>query len=223
MCRGTILAIMIVSVAAVAGCNRQQAGTLQAAQETLGTANVRAVQFSGTGKWFQFGQAPSPTLPWPQFDVSSYTQTVNYETPAARVQITRMQTVEPGRTRPAPVEQRPDQYVSGTTAWNLAVPAGAPPGTPPAPQPQPAALEERVMEIWATPHGFLKAAAMNNATSTPQPNGGSEVTFTVGNNRYVGTINAQNHVERVQTWIDNSILATRRSSSPTPTIVTSTA
>jgi glyoxylase-like metal-dependent hydrolase (beta-lactamase superfamily II) len=62
------------------------------------------------------------------------------------------------------------------------------------------------MEIWTTPHGFLKAAAANNATSQPS-NGGSEITFTMaGNHKYVGRINAQNQVERVQTWIDNPVL-----------------
>ena len=62
------------------------------------------------------------------------------------------------------------------------------------------------MEIWTTPHGFLKAAAANKATSTPSE-GGSEVTFTMdGKYRYVGRINAQNEVERVQTWIDNTVL-----------------
>jgi glyoxylase-like metal-dependent hydrolase (beta-lactamase superfamily II) len=61
------------------------------------------------------------------------------------------------------------------------------------------------MEIWTTPHGFLKAAAANNATSTPK-DGGSEVTFTAGKNKYVGTINAQNDLTGVQTWIDNPVL-----------------
>jgi glyoxylase-like metal-dependent hydrolase (beta-lactamase superfamily II) len=32
------------------------------------------------------------------------------------------------------------------------------------------------------------------------------VTFTVAGHRYAGTINAQNQVERVQTWIDNTVL-----------------
>ena len=62
------------------------------------------------------------------------------------------------------------------------------------------------MEIWATPHGFLKAATANNATSQPA-DGGSEVSFTVdGKNKYIGRINAQNQVERVQTSIDNTVL-----------------
>jgi glyoxylase-like metal-dependent hydrolase (beta-lactamase superfamily II) len=199
-----ILSLVFAIAVASAACG-PQAGSLQAANEALGAAQMNSIEFSGTGRWYQFGQAPAPNTPWPPFDVSSYTATINYATPAARVQMTRKQVVEPGRVRPAPVEQRPDQYVSGMTAWNMAAPAGAAPNTPPAPQPQPAAVEERVMEIWTTPHGFLKAAAANNATSTASE-GGSEVTFTVGKNKYAGTINAQNEVTRVQTWIDNPVL-----------------
>src|SRR5262249_32416345 len=132
--------------------------------------------------------------------------TENYETPAARVQRERIQVVEPDRARPAPVQQKPIQIVSGTYAWTMAPPAGAAAGTAPAPQAQPAAVEERTMEIWTTPHGFLKAAAANNATSQPA-NGGSDVAFTMaGNHKYTGHINAQNQVERVQTWIDNPVL-----------------
>src|SRR4029079_12704806 len=112
-----------------------------------------------------------------------FTASINYDAPAARMQMTRKQVVETGRNRPAPVDQKVDQYVSGTAAWNMAAaPAGAP-----ATQAQPAAVEERTMEIWSTPQGFLKAAAANNATS--QATGtGSEVTFTAGKNKYVGTI-----------------------------------
>lgn len=61
------------------------------------------------------------------------------------------------------------------------------------------------MEVWSTPQGFLKAATTNNATSQATATG-SEVTFTAGNHKYVGTINAQNQVEKVQTWINNPIL-----------------
>jgi len=203
--RTLMIPSLVVAIAVASTACGPQAGSLQAANDTLGAAQVNAIEFSGTGRWYQFGQAPAPNLPWPQFDVSSYTATINYAAPAARVQMARKQTIEPGRVRPAPVEQKPDQYVNGTTAWNLAAPAGAAPNTAPVAQPQPAAVEERVMEIWATPHGFLKAAAANNATSSPSE-GGSEVTFSSGKNKYVGIINAQNEVARVQTWIDNPVL-----------------
>ncbi len=197
--------LAITAVAVSTACDRP-AGTREGARGALGATELRSIEFSGTGRWFQFGQAPSPTLPWPQFDVTSYTATINYETPAARVRMTRKQTIEPGRARPAPVEQRPDLYVSGNSAWTIAAAPGAPAGAPPAPQAQPATVEERVMEIWTTPHGFLRAAAANNATSQPA-GGGSEMSFTVGGtHRYVGTVNAQNQVERVQTWIDNPVL-----------------
>jgi glyoxylase-like metal-dependent hydrolase (beta-lactamase superfamily II) len=206
MRRSLITAIAIGCAAALAACG-PRAGTLEAANETLGSAQINSIEFSGSGRWYQFGQAPNPTLPWPQFDVSRYTAVINYTTPAARVQMTRLQTVEPGRVRPAPVEAKVDQNVSGATAWNVPVPAaGAPAGAPPVPQGQPAAVEERVMEIWTTPHGFLRAAAANNATVQPNSSGGSDVSFAIGKNRYAGTINAQNVVERVQTWIDNPVL-----------------
>ena len=203
--RRLLIPLLVLAIAVASAACGPQAGSLQAANDALGAAQVNSIEFSGTGRWYQFGQAPAPGTAWPQFDVSSFTTTINYATPAARVQMTRKQTIEPGRVRPAPAEQRPDQYVSGMTAWNLAAPAGAAPNTPPVAQPQPAAVEERVMEIWTTPHGFLKAAATNNATSTPK-DGGSEVTFTAGKNKYVGTINAQNDLTTVQTWIDNPVL-----------------
>ena len=208
MSRSVVLVTSLAVVMAAAACS-QPTGTLQSATEAMGAAQMNSIAFSGTGTWYQFGQAPNPTLPWPQFDVSAFSTTVNYSAPSARVQMTRKQTIEPNRTRPAPVEQRPDQYVNGMTAWNMAAPAGAAPGAPAAAQPQPAAVEERVMEIWTTPHGFLKAAAANNATAQPieGEGGGSTVSFTVGGKyKYEGTIDAMDHVTMVRTWIDNPVL-----------------
>jgi glyoxylase-like metal-dependent hydrolase (beta-lactamase superfamily II) len=176
-------------------CAAEEQGTLQAAARVLNVNEMDSIEYVATGKWFQFGQAPNPTLPWPAFDVTSFTAGVNYDTKTSRVQMTRRQVVEPGRVRPEPVEQRPVQIVNGTYAWNLAA----------TPQPQPDAVEERIMEIWTTPHGFVRAALANNATSQPA-DGGSDVSFTMdGKYRYVGRINAASQVERVQTFIDNPV------------------
>jgi glyoxylase-like metal-dependent hydrolase (beta-lactamase superfamily II) len=183
-----------------------QAASLKEAADALGVTKAKSIEFAGAGRWFQFGQAPNPSLPWPAFDVSSYDASINYDAPSARVQIVRKQLVEPGRQRPVPVEQKPDQYVSGAKAWNIAPPPNTPPGTAPAPVPQPAAVEERLAEIWATPQGFLKAALANNAKSEPK-GAGVDVTFTAGGKyRYEGAINAKNQVERVRTFIDSPVL-----------------
>jgi len=145
-------------------------------------------------------------LPWPPFDVSSYTASIDFESASARVQIERSQTVEAGRLRPAPVVQRVDQYVSGNQAWSRLVLPNAAPGASLTATSQPAAAEERAAEIWVTPQGFLKAALAHNASSKVIK-GGAEVAFTVdGKHRYVGTLNAKNQVERVKTWIDNPVL-----------------
>jgi glyoxylase-like metal-dependent hydrolase (beta-lactamase superfamily II) len=182
------------------------AASLQEAAAAAGAANAKAIEFSGSGRWFQFGQAPSPALPWPQFDVSSYTASINFDAPSARVQVVRKQTIEPGRQRPAPVEQKPDLYVNGGQAWTLAPPPNSPPGTAPVATAQPAAVEERVAEIWATPQGFLRAALASNAKSEPA-GANVEVSFATGGKyRYTGTINDKNQLEKVRTWIDNPVL-----------------
>src|SRR2546426_10661854 len=138
MRRVIVSAVFSAMAIASAACG-QQAGTLQASADTLGATGMKSIEYSGSGRWFQFGQAPSPTLPWPQFDVSSFKAAINDDAPSARVEMIRKQTVEPGRVRPAPVAQRPLQVISGNYAWNMAVPPGGQPRIPPVPRDQPAA------------------------------------------------------------------------------------
>jgi glyoxylase-like metal-dependent hydrolase (beta-lactamase superfamily II) len=188
------LSLSVVALAA-------QAASLESAARSLGASQIDSVEFSGSGRWFQFGQAAAPGLAWPQFDVSRYVASFHYGSSSARVQINRLQTVDPDRVRPTPAEQKVDAYVSGDKTWNV--------GVAPAPSnvtPQPAAVEERQAEIWATPQGFVKAALANGAKSRPVK-GGVEVSFTVaGRYRWEGFINEQDRVERVRTWIDNPVL-----------------
>ena len=202
MRRSIHIAVGLAVALTVTGCGTLQSQSLQHASEASGVANIKSIEFSGTGRWYQFGQAPNPDLPWPPFDLKNFTADINYDTASARVQISRLQVIEPGRSRPAPVEQKVDQYISGNIAWNLAT---APNATPPITA-QPAAVEERAAEIWASPQGFLKAALANNAVLESADNG-TEVSFTLGGKyRYIGTINAKNQLERVQTWIDSPVL-----------------
>ncbi len=198
------LAALPAGVFTLISCASVQPVSLAVSAEALKASDTPAISVDGTGRWFQFGQAPAPGAAWPAFAVSRFHADIDYATQAARVQITRRQINEPGRERPAAVDQSVDQYVVGNQAWNRAV---APTGAPAAPATaQPAAVEERAAEIWATPQGFVRAALANQA-STRATRDGTEVSFSVGGKaRYVGLLNGRGQVERVQTWIDNPVL-----------------
>ena len=90
----------------------------------------------------------------------------------------------------------------GGAPAQAAAPA-APAGPPPAPAP--GNVAERMAFIWSTPQGFVKAALAANATQKAVA-GGTEVSFTSAGHKMVGIINAKNEVEKVQAWIDQSIV-----------------
>jgi glyoxylase-like metal-dependent hydrolase (beta-lactamase superfamily II) len=193
---------MLATALALTACASVEPVSLPAAAAALKANDTQSIAFSGTGQWFQFGQAPAPSLPWPAFNVSRYEAAIDYDSRSARVQIARLQVVEPNRARPAPVEQKVDQYIAGAQAWNLPTAAGA----APTPTAQPAAVAERSAEIWSTPQGFLKAALASQATTRQTPEG-TEVSFTAnGKDRYVGVLNGKGQVERIRTTLSTPLL-----------------
>ena len=157
----------------------------------MGVDTLKTVQYSATGFDFALGQAPNPSSPWPKFINKSYTRSINFETPASRVDRVRVQGENPprgGGQQPVVGEQPQNQtiIVSAATPW------------------------VQQLEIWMMPHGFLRAAATRNATVEARTIGGKKynvVTFVGDNKAKVnGYINEQNMVERVETWIDNPFL-----------------
>jgi len=101
-----------------------------------------------------------------------------------------------GGGRPFAGDDKQVNYVSGTYAWDM-------PGSNPVPQPGAAA--ERQLQIWLTPHGFLKAAMENNATAKKEATG-TVISFQAGKFYVEGTINAQNLVAKTETWLPNPVL-----------------
>jgi glyoxylase-like metal-dependent hydrolase (beta-lactamase superfamily II) len=192
---------LTLSVTLLAAAFEAHAASLQEAASAFVVDKTQTIEFSGSGHWFQFGQAPNVKQPWPRFEVQKYLADIDYANAAARVQITRLQAEDPQRRRPAPSTQWLDQYVNGRFAWNL-----PPVSQPQTATPQLAAVEERQAEIVSTPQGFIKAALANQASSKPLKNG-VEIRFVVdGKYHYVGTLNAGNDVEKISTWIDNPVL-----------------
>ena len=196
------LALMSGTYAAQDGKNT----SLDAIATAMGSANLKTIQYSGSGSNFALGQSPNATAPWPRFNVTSYTASIDYDAPAMRQEMVRTQGENPprgGGGQPLAGEQRQIQVAREGFAWNVA-------GTNTTPAP--AALNERILQFWITPHGFVKGAQRQNATVKPQTRGGVKtilVSFSAPapqKYRFQGTVNSQNLVEKVETWIDNPVL-----------------
>ncbi len=162
------------------------------AAKAIGAADLKSIEYSGSGSAFTLGQSVNPNAAWPKVALKSYTRAVDYANTGYREEALRV--------TPAG-EQRQIQFVSGRHAWNMA-------GTNVTAAP--AATAERLTQIWLTPHGFLKAAMANQATVKSQKRGGATmrvVSFT-GHGKYkvYGYIGVQGTVDRVETWVENPVL-----------------
>jgi glyoxylase-like metal-dependent hydrolase (beta-lactamase superfamily II) len=166
-------------------------GVIAAASKAIGVDALKTVEYSGSGSDFALGQSPNPNAPWPKFIDKTYTRAINFEAPASRMDRIRLQGENPprgGGQQPIIGEQTQNQVivVDANTPWT------------------------QQLEIWMTPHGFLRAAAARSATSSVQTAGGRKVTVLTFNGdnkaKVNGYVNEQNLVEKVETWIDNAVL-----------------
>jgi glyoxylase-like metal-dependent hydrolase (beta-lactamase superfamily II) len=169
---------------------------LEAAARALGASGLRTIQLTGSGAHFAVGQSPAPGMPWPRFNVKSFTRSVNYETASLRDEIVRTQAEDPprgGGQQPVRGEQRQVFVVSGDHAWNVVAGAEIP---------APVALHERHFQLWATPHGVVKAALLHNASVQ-----GRTIAFAApGRLAAKATLDDRGLVERVEATLPHPVL-----------------
>jgi glyoxylase-like metal-dependent hydrolase (beta-lactamase superfamily II) len=181
-----LLLAAVLMLAAPAARAQDAKAVMAAASKAMGADNLKSISFTGTGAEYSFGQAFNPSSAWPVWPDKTYTRTINYETPGWRT----------------------DRALGDIPAGRKG--GGLPPGPTQTVVLNPNSAWAQTAEVWITPHGFLRAAASNNATAKSQTMGGKKytvVSFTAPSKAKVnGYINADNMVERVETWIDNSIL-----------------
>ena len=201
---GVAVAALAFAVATAGTAVAQDArAVLQAASTAMGAGNLKSVQISGTGWNAAVGQSFNTGDDWPRFDVTRYSRTIDYDAKSSDEQITRRQGSYPpqgGGGTPIQGEQQQHFLVSGNYAWNLQGTTAAPAA---------AAAEVRQLDIIMTPHGFIKAALAGSPTAVSRMQGNRKTTivsFTaLGKYKVNGTINDQNQVDLVQTWIANPV------------------
>src|SRR6266849_4484292 len=132
---------------------------LQNAAQAMGAANLKTIQYSGTGWNAAVGQSFSPQEDWPRFEVTRYMRTIDYDAKSSREEFTRRQGNNPprgGGGTPLQGDQQQVAIVSGSYAWNMDSAKAVPqPGSYLAGIP---VKDFRQLDIMLTPHGFLKAA-----------------------------------------------------------------
>ena len=190
---GTLL--LCASATAVAEDARIAGLVFDSAVSRLGVSRIQSLEFDASGSYYQFGQAPAPELPWPEFKVDGYVATLDFERATIHAKYHRVQVQEPGRARPYS-EQTMDQFARDGMTWNLT----------PGPSAIPANLSERNAELWASPQGFIKAAIAHHAKVERFENGMTRVSFTIGGHRYEGELNGVYDVTRVSTIMDSAVL-----------------
>jgi glyoxylase-like metal-dependent hydrolase (beta-lactamase superfamily II) len=202
MWKKSILALVAVVVGPNLGYGQDTRTVLDGVSKALG--EVKSLQYSGSGAFFSFGQSFTPGEPWPRFGLKSYTRTIDYETPALRDEVVRAEgdPVARGGGLPIPGGQRLTTAVSGTLAWGQL-------GEGPV-NPAPAAVGDRLHQLWITPQGLIKAALKYNATVQAQEEGGKKTTTIAltapGQFKVRAVVDDKNLVEKVESWNTNPVL-----------------
>ncbi len=176
-----------IPASAQAQVSAASAGVLTRAVDAMGTANLRTIQYSGSGFTFVFGQSASPGAPWPRFSLSTYTREIDLDAPASHVQLVRTAVDKRGGGGVGVpiVNQTQNQFILPNAPWAQQV------------------------DIWLTPYGFLKGAAANNATVRSQTIGGKRydvVTFGRDKYKVEGYINDRGLIDKVETWLEHPAL-----------------
>jgi hypothetical protein len=190
---------------------------LDAAAKAMGTTNLKSIQFTADGFMAKVGEQYNLTEGWPRYEVTDYTRVIDFDAKYMRLDYDQKQGRYPTDGYPPVPEQHVTNILNGNFAWDMK-------GDTPVPYTRmyidgiPYA-DLRQLEMLLTPHGFIKAAlAATDATAIRQPIVGPSdfglsmfgrwvtiVSFHYGKYRVNGTINDQNLIELVGTWIANPV------------------
>lgn len=195
------------------------AATIKKAEYALGMIRgprridaINTLEYWGNGHIYSLGQAYRPGGPWPPYKVTTKVS-LSYALPAMRVESTRDNPeglVQGGGLGPLAVPEKQIQVVSGSFAWNESTPgAGFIPGS--TATPLPGTVRDRLLQLWTTPFGVLKAAEKAGPSAKVSTEGAATVITFPLTGQLTGitvkaTLNSKNQVEKVETPIEDPVL-----------------
>src|SRR5437773_11596052 len=144
---------VVAAIVPLRAAAQDAASVIDASAKAMGSATLQSIRYTGSGTNNSVGQAFTAGGPWPRFKVTKYVALVNYTVPDMRQEIVRVDNENPPRG-------------GGAGGYNPATGQG---GIRPVPgdiiqnQNTDGRNEVGALNLWLTPHGFLKGAAANGA------------------------------------------------------------
>ena len=182
-------AVVLVAALALPAAAQDARTVVGNAMKAMGADTLNSISYYGSGANFNLGQSNSANGPWPRANLNDYTRAIDFAQPASRA--TAVTWGAPVTGGPAAQGAFNQNITPANDAW------------------------AQQLEIWTTPWGFLKGAMANNGTARAQTVGGKRYNVVTWMTRQkapsglaykvVGYINAQNLVEKVETWVENPI------------------
>src|SRR6266571_5469519 len=189
-----VVVFVVAAIVPLSAAAQDAAPVIDASAKAMGSATLQSIRYTGSGTNNSVGQAFTAGGPWPRFKVTKYVALVNYTIPVMRQEIVRVDDENPPRG-------------GGAGGYNPATGQG---GIRPVPgdivqnQNTDGRTEAGALNIWLTPHGFLKGAAANGGAKISGTRGKDKlVSFTAfGKYTVTAAINEQSLIETVETRID---------------------
>lgn len=191
------IALVVATVVLVA-CGEpappDSATLLEDARMAMGAEDLSTIEFSGNGQDATTGQPWNINEGWPQWTVSDYNRVIDYDATASRQTAVR-EIADPmklggGGAQPGAAPQNQNSSVNENSGWT------------------------QRLQIWLTPHGFLRLAEQNEVAVTSEAMDGTtynvaSFSVTDGDQTYQfrGYFDPDsNLLEEIQTWIPDAIL-----------------
>ena len=175
---------------------------LRRAASAMGADDLKTLRYTGSGTGASYGQAFKPDTRWPKLNIPSYTRQIDYAAAAMHEDVMRSRAEKQGGGAvPIAGEGRAVGVVSGQFAWNVQGPLAIP---------RQAAREQRLHDLWTTPHGVIKAAQRNGATVKWVENLAAVSFAEKGVFAAVAFINDKYLVERVESRMPDAVMGDTR-------------